>query len=326
MDCAHAAKRNKGVEKVSIVYRRTKAFMPAQREEIEMAQEDGVEIIELHAPESFSDGKLICEIMELGDYGSDGRQTIKGTGKKETLSFDTVIGAVGAQVDTSLFAKNGIELNSKGFPKLNKANETSVENVYIAGDCKTGPATVVKGIADGKIVACNILEKLELTNDFVTLITEHVDMNSLYWKKGVLIEARNDNADAYRCLSCNKLCEICCDVCPNRANVAIICKKGKHQSIHIDRLCNECGNCAVFCPHDGKPYTDKFTVFSSEEDFKDSKNRGFLLSGKDSYTVRLEDGSVVTWRRGEKTIPAMYAETINVIADKYSYLITEAAL
>jgi putative selenate reductase len=326
MDCARAAKRNKGVEKVTVVYRRTKALMPAQHEEKESALQDGVEILDCLAPESFANGTLTCEVMELAGYDASGRQNVKGTGKKQEFKFDTVIGAVGARVDTGLFAKNGIALNEKELPKLSCANETSVANVYIAGDCKAGPATVVKAIADGKTIAIDILAKLGLPNDFAAVPVGRADVSDLYWKKGVLISAHKDNTDAYRCLSCNELCEICCDVCPNRANVAVQTKTGHHQAVHIDRLCNECGNCAVFCPHNGRPYTDKFTVFSSEEDFKDSRNKGFLLIGKDTFKVRLEDGAVVIWNRSESTIPWAFAEMINVIMDAYPYLVTEAAI
>jgi putative selenate reductase len=327
MDCARAAKRNRGVENVTVVYRRTKALMPAQHEEKELAIQEGLEIKECLAPERFVNGTLTCEIMELGDYDASGRQNVKGTGKKQELKFDTVIGAVGAQVDTGLFAKNGVALNDKGFPRLTYANETSVQNVYIAGDCKAGPATVVKAITDGKTVAIDILGKLGLPNDFTLVSVEGaVDPNELYWKKGVLIESYQDSTDGYRCLACSELCEICCDVCPNRANIMVSTKTGNHQVVHIDRFCNECGNCGVFCPHSGKPYTDKFTVFSSEEDFKDSQNKGFLRTGKDAFKVRLENNAVSTWRRGEGSIPWAFAEMITLIVDKYPYLVTEVVV
>ena len=49
------------------------------------------------------------------------------------------------------------------------------------------------------------------------------------------------------------------------------------QIIHVDGMCNECGNCKTFCPYDSAPYQDKFTLFWSQEDFDNSKNEGFLL-------------------------------------------------
>ena len=334
MDCARAAKRNIGVESVTVVYRRTREFMPSQHEEQELALADGVEIKELLAPESFSGGVLCCELMRLGGYDSSGRRTIEGTGEKLDLPFDTVIGAVGARADTGQFTGNGIALNEKGYAKVSAANESSVPGVYIAGDCRAGPATVVRAIADGKTAAADILSKLELNADFSAGPEEPgrgfggrsaADIGDLCFKKGVITEAKKDNTDAYRCLSCQTLCEICADVCPNRANVAVeINSSGflqAHQIVHVDRMCNECGNCAVFCPHTGKPYKNKLTVFSGGEDFADSENPGFLKTGADTYRVRLEDKSVLDYRRGEKSIPAAWAAMIEAIEAKYGYLL-----
>ena len=67
MDTARAAKRNAGVEKVSLVYRRTRRFMPADEEELVMAMEDGVEFAELLAPVKLEDKTLYCRKMVLGD-------------------------------------------------------------------------------------------------------------------------------------------------------------------------------------------------------------------------------------------------------------------
>ena len=63
---------------------------------------------------------------------------------------------------------------------------------------------------------------------------------------------------------------------------------GGTEILHIDGMCNECGNCAVFCPYDGAPYKDKFTLFGSEEDFNASENQGFVKLDKDSYLIRID--------------------------------------
>jgi putative selenate reductase len=326
MDCARAAKRNRGVEKVSIVYRRTQDFMPAQQEEREGALAEGIEIIELCAPEDFKAGILRCEVMRLGDYDGAGRRSIIGTGTYVALPFDRVIGAVGARVDTTLFTQNGISLTNKGFPILNAALESSVPDVYIAGDCKAGAATVVKALADSKTIAQDILRKLMIASDFV-FVKPQPDRETLYAKKGVLAPSLSGNTDAYRCLSCGEICEICCDVCPNRANVMVnpasSLGAAGHQVVHIDRLCNECGNCAVFCPHQGAPYKDKFTVFSCEEDFTDSQNTGFLSLGDGAFKVRLADKSVVTWHGEPEGIPQETAKMIELLMQTYSYMVTE---
>ena len=79
--------------------------------------------------------------------------------KQLQLDADTVIVAVGEQVDSELLERNGIELDAKGFPKVSKTCETNISNVYVAGDVKKGPATIVKAIADGKAVAKDISSK-----------------------------------------------------------------------------------------------------------------------------------------------------------------------
>jgi putative selenate reductase len=150
-------------------------------------------------------------------------------------------------------------------------------------------------------------------------------------KIGVITEAKNDNADAYRCLSCNTLCEICADVCPNRANVTVEVDsavsgtsiQGTRQIVHIDHMCNECGNCATFCPHAGKPYREKFTVFSNEADFTDSENSGFLKISESVYKIRTEDKSTVIFRKGGEGLPDSWIKMIEIIEKKYGYLLTQ---
>jgi putative selenate reductase len=86
-------------------------------------------------------------------------------------------------------------------------------------------------------------------------------------------------------------------------------------------MCNECGNCAVFCPYNGKPYRDKFTLFWSEEDFKNSENEGFLVTGEDSVRLRL-DGQERTAIISElDSISADAAGVIRAVMGEYRYLI-----
>ncbi|VTR30706.1 putative selenate reductase subunit YgfK [Serratia fonticola] len=87
--------------------------------------------------------------------------------------------------------------------------------------------------------------------------------------------------EAQRCLECNYVCSKCVDVCPNRANVSIAIPgfQDRFQTLHLDAYCNECGNCAQFCPWQGKPYKDKVTIYSLPQDFANSTNPGFLVDG-----------------------------------------------
>lgn len=115
----------------------------------------------------------------------------------------------------------------------------------------------------------------------------NVNPAEIYQRKGdiSITLVNSDDRDAFvaqeaaRCLECNYVCSKCVDVCPNRANVSIAVPgfQNRFQTLHLDAYCNECGNCAQFCPWNGKPYKDKITVFSLAQDFDNSSNPGFLV-------------------------------------------------
>ena len=89
--------------------------------------------------------------------------------------------------------------------------------------------------------------------------------------------------ESSRCLTCSAICENCVEVCPNRANISVkVPGKAMHQIIHVDYMCNECGNCKSFCPYDSAPYLDKFTLFANEADMENSKNQGFAVLDKEA--------------------------------------------
>lgn len=326
MDAARAAKRVPGVESVSIVYRRTKQFMPADHEEVKLALAEGILFKELLSPKTFIDGKLVCEEMTLGNRDASGRRSPVPTGNTVTLDADILIAAVGEQIDGDMLTKNGIELDSKGFPKISPVCGTNIPGVYVAGDVKSGPASIAKAIADGKTVAKDILAREGLNVDFEKKALP-VNEEVLYERKGILKEPVCSEKESERCLSCDNICELCVDVCPNRANAVIYIDGGfgsTHQIIHLDGMCNECGNCGVFCPHEGNPYKDKVTVFWSKEDFNDSTNIGFVVidMAKGICLVRTEDGEIVNYTVGQKNAVSKEMECIitNCI-NKYSYML-----
>ena len=110
------------------------------------------------------------------------------------------------------------------------------------------------------------------------------DAEVVYGRKGKLSE-ENEESDSRRCLSCNSICENCVEVCPNRANVTLtVPGMDKHQVIHVDYMCNECGNCRSFCPWDSAPYLDKFTLFANEADMETARTRAsrFLMQQQES--------------------------------------------
>lgn len=288
MDAARAALRVKGVEKVCIIYRRTKDYMPADKEELRYAIEEGVIFKELLSPVSLAGGVLKCQVMELGQADPSGRRSpLLKEGAFEELPIDTVLAAIGELIDYDLLNSNGIEIGDQGKIKVNEETfETSVDNVYIGGDALIGPSTVVKAIAHGTKVAKAILQKeqIEFKQEFSSRISfdHEKQLLEIAEKKGVMKPVRDDDEqEPGRCLECNKVCNICAEVCPNRANLMIPVNgqgfTNLNQILHVDGMCNECGNCGTFCPYSSEPYKVKLTLFWSEEEFQRSANSGFFI-------------------------------------------------
>ena len=312
MDAARLALRV-GAESSTLVYRRTKKYMPADAEELELAMADGVKFLELVSPVEQKDGKLLCRKMKLGEPDESGRRSPVDTGETVEIPCDTVISAVGEQVDDDELAAYGIHMGEKGRPSF----ATNLPGVYTAGDVFRGPATVVEGIADAAAFAEEVVGHAH-----EAAIPEKAipSRESCIAKKGVLCESAKREGD--RCLACNTVCQVCADVCPNRANVVIALPDGRRQILHVDRMCNECGNCAVFCPYDSAPYKEKFTLFHDRAGFDESPdNQGFLPLGDSKVLVRL-DGKVEEIDLDETNdLPAQIDIFIYTVLTKYRYLI-----
>ncbi|MDD6644334.1 MAG: putative selenate reductase subunit YgfK [Firmicutes bacterium] len=311
MDAARVAKRA-GAKSSTLVYRRTKQYMPADAEELELAIADGVEFLELVAPVAQRDGKLICDKMKLGEPDASGRRSPVPTGETVEIPCDLVISAVGEQVDDALFTANGIELNAKKRP----AFRTNIENVYVAGDAMRGPATVVEGIADAAKFAEIVIGK---KHEYSIPLSAYPTEAEAVAKKGILAMANEVKCEGDRCLSCNTVCQNCADVCPNRSNVVIRMADGRTQILHVDKMCNECGNCTAFCPYNAEPCKDKFTLFQTEKDMDDSKNFGFCVLPDGKVRVRLFTEGVYDID-GENTLPDEIARFIRTVKNDYSYL------
>ena len=312
MDAARLALRA-GAESSTLVYRRTKKYMPADAEELELAMADGVKFLELVSPVEQKDGKLLCRKMKLGEPDESGRRSPVDTGETVEIPCDTVISAVGERVDDDELAAYGIHVGEKGRPSF----ATNLPGVYTAGDVFRGPATVVEGIADAAAFAEEVVGHAH-----EAAIPEKAipSRESCIAKKGVLCESAKREGD--RCLVCNTVCQVCADVCPNRANVVIALPDGRRQILHVDRMCNECGNCAVFCPYDSAPYKEKFTLFHDRAGFDESPdNQGFLPLGDSKVLVRL-DGKVEEIDLDETNdLPAQIDIFIYTVLTKYRYLI-----
>ncbi|WP_315575228.1 putative selenate reductase subunit YgfK [Oribacterium parvum] len=320
MDVARAAKRNAGVENVYLVYRRTKRYMPADQEELEEAIEEGVNFQELLAPFTHENGKLLCHRMVLSDVDASGRRSVKESDEVVEVPCDTVIASIGEKVDGAFYEKNGIAVTDKGLPVLKKeTNETSVSGVYAAGDGAFGASVIVKAIADAKL-ACEAILNKTIGTDRPSETTDE----KIYGKKGNLQEPEKGLNPDKRCLACDHICENCCDVCPNRANFAIkVPGVEMHQIIHVDYMCNECGNCETFCPYNSAPYKEKFTLFHRAEEMEDSKNDGFAFVDNDGNAIVRVGGEKMNYKVGDKNTKLFYrlAEIVDTVYNDYSYLL-----
>ena len=320
MDVARAAKRNAGVENVYLVYRRTKRYMPADQEELEEAIEEGVVFKELLAPFTHENGKLLCHRMVLSDVDASGRRSVKESDEVLEVPCDTVIASIGEKVDGAFYEKNGITVNEKGLPVLKKeTNETSVSGVYAAGDGAFGASVIVKAIANAKL-ACEAILNKTIGTDRPSETTNE----KIYGKKGNLQEPEKGLNPDKRCLACDHICENCCDVCPNRANFAIkVPGVEMHQIIHVDYMCNECGNCETFCPYNSAPYKEKFTLFHRAEEMEDSTNDGFAFVDNDGNAIVRVGGEKMNYKVGDKNTKLFYrlAEIVDTVYNDYSYLL-----
>lgn len=315
MDAARAAKRM-GVGRVTIVYRRTKKYMPADEEELRLAMEDGVEFAELLSPVRHEGGRLVCRRMKLGEPDASGRRAPVETDEVVELEADTVIAAVGEAPAPDAFARYGVTLDARGKARFDCGN-----GVYAAGDALRGPATVVDAIADARRFADMVIAR---AREAAIPAEARRDYRETLLKKNRLCPAGTAGAEASRCLGCSTVCENCVSVCPNRANIAVaVPGHPMRQILHIDRLCNECGNCEVFCPYDSKPYREKFTLFSSKRDFEESENDGFYLMSPGTapiVCVRLHGKSGFFDLSGPNMLDPEIESFILAVVQNYSYL------
>ncbi|NOZ07648.1 MAG: putative selenate reductase subunit YgfK [FCB group bacterium] len=243
IDAARTARRLVGpAGEVSILYRRTRREMPADQDEIQDALKEGINLIQLLAPEKIeaSDGRLRvhCTVMEPGTAkdASGRRVSIRSSAPSRILQFDTLIPAIGQDVEAGLL-ENGVDV-------VSAASGTSTGGqVFYGGDALRGASSVVNAVGDGRRAAACILESARekynnttsrsvnlkdvdyqkklshreygaVMEDFIS--HEQVDFN-LISRTLTEDEARREAA---RCLYCDEVCNICVSVCPNLANIS----------------------------------------------------------------------------------------------------------
>lgn len=241
IDCARSALR-RGAKKVAIYYRRSREEMPAREEEVEEAQEEGVEFYFCAAPKRFveRDGKLVMEtyVMRLCAPDESGRRRPEIIpGMEDQVEADLFIVAIGQRVE---LPERGIECTSWGTVATDGDLHTSRRGVFAGGDLVLGPATLVEAIAHGKRAAFAI--DRYLTGGNKNMVSRFPAPLHIPWKerkmprvrvskrsvserlKGFLevtlgYTPKEAQEEAQRCLSCGECseCMRCVEACQRQA-------------------------------------------------------------------------------------------------------------
>ncbi len=161
MDVCRSAVRL-GAEKTYVVYRRSAEEMPADPDEVREAMAEGVEFRYLNAPVEIvgEDGKVTAlkvELMELGEPDASGRRKPVGTGKFETIAADSIIPAVGQVIDWGSLDVGALETTDRGTAVADGLTyQTAQRDIFVGGDCYTGPKFAIDAIAAGKEAAISL--------------------------------------------------------------------------------------------------------------------------------------------------------------------------
>ena len=265
MDVARTAKRL-GAEEAIIVYRRTRDKAPANDEEIKEALEEGILVKWLSTVKHAGDKHLEIEKMALDENGFP-----QPTGEFETLEADSLILALGQEVDFSLLG-NSADLDTKdGVMPVDATMMTSHPGIFAGGDMIPADRTVTTGVGHGKKAARNIdawlrkttYEKIE-NNDLVTfdqlntwyytdaphVVRERLEATRRAKDFSEVVKGLDESNALYearRCMSCGNCfeCDNCFGVCPDNAIIKL--GPGNGFEINLD-YCKGCGICVSECP------------------------------------------------------------------------------
>ena len=250
MDAVRSAIRLAKGSEVTIVYRRTRAQMPADPAEVHDCVEEGIQIRDLLAPASVvaEHGRvkaLACTRMRLGERDASGRpRPVPVEGSVELVPADTIISAISQEAVLDFLEGLEIKRNGSGYLVVDPATgATSVPGLFAGGDVVHGASSVIMAIADGRAVAEAIALRHGVELKAEPLLEKGAADAALMEKKGRLVGAQQvpvlpltdrhgfdevlkpftaESAakEASRCLDCDDLCSLCVTVCPNRANLA----------------------------------------------------------------------------------------------------------
>jgi len=249
MDCVRSAWRV-GATETSLIYRRTIDQMPADREEVLAAIEEGVQIVELASPNGLrvEDGRLKALVSTRteyrGDRDSSGRKIPHDVPDSAfEIELDTLILAISQHSLLDFFGDEVPTLTGRGYIDVDPTSfESSQPGVFAGGDVAAdGPSSIVKAAADGKAVAASIISRVgaklpvPMKSERPTVVLNDAMANRARRRYRIPIRhtpvaerggfdetihtytAEDAMAEASRCVDCDTICSLCVGVCPNMA-------------------------------------------------------------------------------------------------------------
>lgn len=250
MDGARSAKRLVGDGEVSLVYRRTRAEMPADPAEIHDCEVEGIGLMPLLAPvrvvvENGRAVGLACTRMRLGAPDASGRpRPVPVDGSEVVLPAGTIVTAIGQETALEFLGGTAVDARRDGTLDARAATgETSRPGVFAGGDVVRGPASIIKAVADGRAAAEEIARRHGVLPVAEPHLPKDASVAAMLAKKARLAAAQPvpelpvaerggfaevlrpldpeaARREAARCLDCDEVCSLCVTVCPNRANLA----------------------------------------------------------------------------------------------------------
>ncbi|HJP23336.1 MAG TPA: NAD(P)-binding protein [Alphaproteobacteria bacterium] len=266
LDVARTAKRL-GAAEATVVYRRSRAQMPAHDLEVEQALDEGVEVHWLRTIHDIDHTTFTIEKMEIDENGWP-----QPTGAYETLEGDTLVLALGQSADTE-FLKGvpGLEIASDGVVAVDETMMTGFKGLFAGGDMVPAERSVTVAVGHGKKAARHIdayVRGQSYAKPPAPALAGHERLNTWYYTEAdksvqpALDLARRQTTfdeveggldesnalfEARRCLSCGNCfeCDNCYGVCPDNAVIKL--GPGKRFKFNYD-FCKGCGLCAAECP------------------------------------------------------------------------------
>ena len=211
MDCCRSAVRL-GAEVVNVVYRRRQQDMTALPEEVEGALAEGVELLTMMAPMSIEADEnenvtaLWVQPQRVGGIDRAGRPNPE-TAKEEPVRVeaDVIIIAIGQSIELKAFEEYGVPIHRGTIAALSSGDIENNAGIFAGGDCVTGPATVIKAIAAGKVAAANIDEYLgyqhEITVD-IQIPAPYLGKRPSCGRSELPMEKAQERKGNFQCIEC----------------------------------------------------------------------------------------------------------------------------